>query len=138
MATLVIRIMALCLIMFTPAAEGRAPRNSEGSPSYSHTGKVTVFSNDTGDKGLVGMKPAIQSFKYPDRQVFIFHEEEIAKLPGSGLDIYRNDEMNKIYLRGLTIDTSEPIPPVPEDLKAISRNDHQLYILQFAGPIQDE
>jgi hypothetical protein len=127
-------LLAICFSA-TVMAQEMGPEGAQ----YANTSKVVVSKEDAAGLTAAEKLKARQVIDYPDRKVLIVNETEMDALPADARDdLQVQDEWNKIYLRDRVIDTTEPIPSVPEVLSAPPTTGDQLFMIQFAGPIKDE
>jgi hypothetical protein len=110
----------------------------EGAP-YPDTHKIVVYKEDVVGMTSVGTVKPRQVIDYPDRKVLIVDDVEFKNLPQTDREkVSVQDDLNMIYLRDRVIDTTKPIPAVPEALRAPRTTGDQLFLIQFAGPIKEE
>ena len=103
------------------------------------THKVIVYKHDKTGLKAVEQLPALEVFDYQDRKVFLVTDQVIKQLPEQQKEkLPVRDDLNKIYLRAATLDTSKPIPTVPQALRHTPTMQGQQYLIQFAGPVKDE
>ncbi|WP_447969782.1 S8 family serine peptidase [Nitrospira sp. M1] len=107
---------------------------------YPNTHKITVYKNDsTGIQAAKALNP-VQVFEYPDRKVYIVEDSNMKGMTFSERKAFSmDDDMNKIFLRDRVIDTTRPIPSIPQGFRAAPDPEtQQLYLIHFAGPIKGE
>ncbi len=103
-------------------------------PSKEH--KIILYKSNKNFKKLIKSIPSKKTLDYRDRVFLIIDPEDYKKLSKDiKTKIRTSDELNRIIIRGFNIDTTLPIPDVPEKLRLKPSNNKQLYIVQFAGPI---
>ena len=116
-----------------------AQQEKEENVKYSNTRKIVVFKTDEAAMSAAGNIKPIHVIDYPDRKVLIVEDTEIRALSRDSMEKVKvQDDFNKILLRDRVIDTTKPIPPVPEALRSAPAPGKQLYLIQFAGPIKEE
>lgn len=127
----------LVAIVFSSAAMAQPEKPL--SAKYSHTHKIVVFkTDDAAMKAAVALK-ALHVIDYPDRRVLIVEDAETKSVSRNNMEkVVVHDDFNKVFLRDRIIDTTQPIPPVPEVLKSVPIPGKQLFLIQFAGPIKQE
>ena len=106
---------------------------------YPGSHKIVVHKDDVAGLEAIGRLRPSHVIDYPDRKVFIVKDTELRALTSRVKEkVSAKDDLNKIFLRDRVIDTTKPIPAVPQALKALPTTGDQLFLLQFAGPIKDE
>jgi hypothetical protein len=127
----------LVAIVFSSVA--MAQTEKPPSVKYSHTHKIVVFKTDEAAMKAAGALKALQWIDYPDRRVLIVKDAETKAISRNTMEkVVVQDDFNKIFLRDRIIDTTKPIPPVPEVLRSVPIPGKQLFLIQFAGPIKQE
>ena len=127
----------LSMLLIPAVAFAQQPDTKMGQ--YPGSRKIVVFKRDAaGLEAVQGLKPS-HVIEYPDRRVYIVKDAEVTAMgTGAGEGASVAGEMNKIYLRDRVIDTTKPIPSVPQSLKARPTAGGQLFLIQFAGPIKGQ
>ncbi len=106
---------------------------------YPGSHKIVVHKDDAAALEAIGRLRPSYVIDYPDRKVFIVKGAEVMALaPKAREKLPVQDDLNKILLRDRVIDTTKPIPAVPQALRARPTVGDQLFLIQFAGPIKDE
>ena len=116
-----------------------AQQEKEESVKYYNTRKIVVYKSDATAMSVAGGLKPIHIIDYPDRKILIVEDTETRALSRENMEkVKMHDDYNKILLRDRVIDTTKPIPSVPETLKLEPTPEKQLYLLQFAGPVKEE
>jgi cysteine-rich repeat protein len=111
----------------------------EATAAHRGTRKVVVDDRDAAGLATARALLARYVIDYPDRKVFVVPQEALASLPAEQRkSLSVRDDLDQIFLRSRTIDTTRPVPPVPPDLALAPSAAPQLYLLQFAGPVKEE
>jgi hypothetical protein len=129
----------IVLLAISFPTDAMAQQGDAQGAQYLNTHKIVVYKEDVAGRKAVGTLKPRQVIDYPDRKVLIVDDTDMKTLPLTDRKKVpvRND-LNKIYLRDRVIDTTKPIPAVPEALRALPTSGNQLFLIQFAGPIKDE
>lgn len=107
------------------------------SPAEPH--KIMLRSGDTAQFSALGKIRALKIFHYQGRSLYLLSNEELGKLPLEQLlQLNIRDDQNLIRLRDRFFDTTVSQPDVSQHLKLAHRQGHQLHLIQFAGPVQDD
>jgi len=135
--------LAIVLLLLLPAilfpTIAMAQQEIKESVKYTNTHKIVVFKTDKAAMSAAGNLKPLYVIDYPDRQVLIVKDTDTKALTRNNMKkLTVQDDFNKIFLRDRVIDTTKPIPPVPETLKAVPISGKQLFLIQFAGPIKEE
>lgn len=107
---------------------------------YSNTHKITIYKSDAAGVLAANALNPVKVFDYPDRKVYIVEDSKMKGMAFSERKAFSlDDDMNKIFLRGRVIDTTKPIPSIPQGFRAVPDPDvPHLYLIHFAGPIKEE
>ena len=131
------RLATLVLLLAMPPvlAQDGEPTESEAFPG---TRKVVVFSDDPAARSAAAKLDAEHVIRYGDRQVLVISgsaADALSEAEQSALEF--PEDLNRIYLRGQSIDTTQPVPAVAPGLAAVVSTESQLYLVQFSGPVKD-
>lgn len=107
------------------------------SPGEPH--KVIVHSEDTEQLLILRQISPLKVFDYQQRRLYLLSSEVLDKLSAEQLQrLSVRDEQNLIRLRDRFFDTTVSQPQVEKALRLSPRQRHQLHLIQFAGPVQDD
>ena len=97
------------------------------------------------EKGDIRQLPIIKKispwnvYPYLNRKLYIIPTAELNKLtPKEQKILTIRDDLNLIRLRDRFFDTTVPQPEVPENLRLVQKDEAQLHLVQFVGPVQDD
>jgi hypothetical protein len=124
-----------------PAVAGvkpwQAPRVPANYRSPGNLHKVVVYGADQAAAKLFKEIRPFNTYYYLGRKLYCLSTAELDKL---SIDRQRSmrlrDDFNLIRLRGRYFDATVPIPAVPETQRQIVKNEEQLHLVQFVGPVQ--
>lgn len=116
---------------YIPAVKSNPP------PSNQH--KIIIYKSDKNFDRLIKAISANKILDYKNRVILIIDSKKYDLLDKKIKNSIKiDDKLNRIFIRGYNIDTTLPIPKVPEKLRLKPSDKKQLFIIQFAGPIMDK
>lgn len=109
------------------------------SPGYRSPGDIhKLMVEKRGDALFSATKGRpLNALHYHDRTLLVVRSADLGAAASSSFATVR-DDLNLIRLRDRIIDTTVEEPPVPDTLTLTGRNERQLHLVQFAGPVQPD
>lgn len=107
------------------------------SPGELH--KVLIEKGDTRQPPIIKKISPWNVYPYLNRKLYLIPTAELNKLtPEEQKKLTIRDDLNLIRLRDRFFDTTIPQPEIPENLRLVPKDETQLHLVQFVGPVQDD
>ncbi len=117
----------------------KIPQVPEDYQSPGELHKVIVEKGDTVQPGILKRIHPWNVYQYHRRKLYLISTSQLNMLPAGQREMLNiRDDLNLIRLRDRFFDTTVPQPAVSEALRLVPKQQKQLHLIQFVGPVRDD